>query len=63
MLTVKALSSQKCFICGSTDKTVEVQFSDKTFRGVLCMNHVYEKLKQEQGESQSQAKTSSGAVR
>lgn len=47
MLTIKNLSDQPCFICRGREKTVEVAFADKTFRGVLCMTHVYEKLKPE----------------
>jgi hypothetical protein len=58
MLTVKGLSDQPCFICRSRDKTVEVAFADKTFRGVLCLSHVFEKLAPEvphvaQGERRS----------
>jgi hypothetical protein len=45
MLTIKAKSEKKCFICGSAEKTVDVQFADKSFRGVLCLTHVHEKLK------------------
>ena len=47
MLTIKALSDKRCFICGSAEKTADVQFSDKTFKGVLCLQHIYEKLKPE----------------
>ena len=47
MLTIRAVSDKPCFICGSKEKTAEVSFSDKTFRGVLCMTHVYEKIKAE----------------
>lgn len=47
MLTIKSLSDQPCFICRSREKTVEVAFANKTFRGVLCMTHVHEKLKPE----------------
>ena len=54
MLTVKGLSDQPCFICRSRDKTVEVAFADKTFRGVLCLAHVYEKLKPEVPNAQSE---------
>ncbi|HUY33190.1 MAG TPA: hypothetical protein VMV69_10440 [Pirellulales bacterium] len=54
MLTIKSLSDKKCFICGSTEKTAEVQFADKTFRGVLCLNHIYEKLKPEKSHAQGE---------
>ena len=45
MLTIRMVSDQPCFICGSKENTAEVSFSDKTFRGVLCLMHVYEKVK------------------
>lgn len=54
MLTIKSLSDQPCFICRSREKTVDVAFADKTFRGVLCMTHVYEKLKPEVPHAQSE---------
>jgi hypothetical protein len=44
MLTIKGVSDKSCFICNAREKTVEVSFGDKTFRGVLCLAHVYEKL-------------------
>jgi hypothetical protein len=47
VLTIKCASDKPCFICGSKDKTTEVVFADKTFRGVLCLAHVYDKLKPE----------------
>jgi hypothetical protein len=52
MLTIKAKSEKKCFICGSVDKTVDVAFADKSFRGVLCLTHVHEKLKPEAKNAQ-----------
>ena len=45
MVTIKQATEQKCFICSTKEQTVEVSFADKTFRGVLCMKHVYEKVK------------------
>lgn len=45
MLTIRESSEKPCFICGSKEKTAEVSFSDKTFRGVLCLTHIYEKVK------------------
>jgi hypothetical protein len=45
MLIIKGPSEKPCFICQSPEKTVDVQFSDKTFRGVLCLEHIYQKLK------------------
>ena len=44
MLTIKGPSEKPCFICGSKTKTAEVQFADKTFRGVLCMDDIYKKV-------------------
>jgi hypothetical protein len=46
MITIRAVSDQPCFICNSKDKAVVVQI-DKDFRGTLCLNHVFEKLKPE----------------
>ena len=45
MVTIKQTADQKCFICSTKEETVDVSFADKTFRGVLCMKHVYEKVK------------------
>ncbi len=45
MVTIKQATDQKCFICSTKEETVEVSFADKTFRGVLCMKHVYEKVR------------------
>ncbi|MDB5344288.1 MAG: hypothetical protein JWP89_2665 [Schlesneria sp.] len=47
MLAIKGPSDKPCFICSSKEKTAEVVFADKTFRGVLCMEHIYGKLKPE----------------
>ena len=57
MLTIKGVSDQPCFICRGKEKTVEVAFADKTFRGVLCMTHVYEKLKPEVPHAQSERRS------
>jgi hypothetical protein len=43
MLTIRETSDKPCFICGGKEKTAEVSLSDKTFRGVLCLMHIYEK--------------------
>ena len=45
MLSIRGVSDKPCFICNTREKTVDVAFGDKTFRGVLCLNHVHEKLK------------------
>ncbi|MDZ4685272.1 MAG: hypothetical protein SH850_09290 [Planctomycetaceae bacterium] len=55
MLTIKCASDKPCFICSTREKTVEVAFADKTFRGVLCLSHVYEKLKPEPVRAAGQA--------
>lgn len=55
MVTIKAASDKSCFICNGREKTVEVQFADKTFRGVLCLSHVYEKTKPEVKGADGQA--------
>ena len=46
MVTIKGPSNSCCFICGTKERTADVQFADKTFRGVLCMEDIYKKLKQ-----------------
>lgn len=46
MLTIREVSEKPCFICGKTERTVVVQFADKSFRGVLCLNHVWQKLQE-----------------
>lgn len=45
MLSIKCVSDRPCFICNGREKTVEVSFGDRSFRGILCLNHVHEKLK------------------
>jgi hypothetical protein len=55
MLTIKGPSDKPCFICGSREKTADVQFADRTFRGVLCLNHIHEKIKPEVKGADSQA--------
>ena len=47
VLTIKCVSEKPCFICNGREKTVEVSFDDRTFKGVLCLTHVYDKLKPE----------------
>ena len=57
MLTIRMASDKPCFICGSKEKTAEVSFSDKTFRGVLCMTHVYDKIKTEKEVTRAPGET------
>jgi hypothetical protein len=52
MLSIRGVSDKPCFICNAREKTVDVAFGDKTFRGVLCLTHVYDKLKPESGKTQ-----------
>jgi hypothetical protein len=47
VLTIRCVSEKPCFICNGREKTVEVSFDDRTFKGVLCLTHVYDKLKPE----------------
>lgn len=53
MLTIKCVSDKPCFICNRREDTAEVQFADKTFRGVLCMTHIFDKLRKEAGGAES----------
>jgi len=62
VLTIRAVSDKPCFICGNKDKTAEVSFSDKTFRGVLCMTHVYEKIKAEKEVARAPGEAGSRAA-
>ncbi len=55
MVTIIAKSDQKCFICEKSVKTVEVRFKDKSFQGVLCLEHVYAKLKEKEKDEPSTA--------
>lgn len=49
-VTIRGVVNLPCFICNAKEKCVDVQFADRTFRGVLCLDHVYAKLKQEPKE-------------
>jgi hypothetical protein len=44
MLTILGTSEKKCFICSTGERTVVVQFADRSFKGVLCLEHAYKKL-------------------
>lgn len=50
MLTIIDRSTKPCFVCGTTKKTVQVKFKDKTFSGVLCMEHMYDRMPIEEDE-------------
>lgn len=45
MVRITGLSDKPCFICGKREHTVEVNFDDKSFKGVLCIGDVYKKVK------------------
>ena len=45
MITLKGAVTDPCVICGSREGTAKVKFADGTLDGVLCMKHVYERLK------------------
>jgi hypothetical protein len=53
MLTIREVSDKRCFICGTTERTVVVQFGDKSFRGVLCLKHVWDKLREQPQETKA----------
>jgi len=42
-ITIKK-STKPCFLCGKTSHTVEAKFKDGTFNGVLCKDHLFERL-------------------
>ena len=45
MVTILGKSRDPCFICGEREKTVEVKMKSPKFAGALCMEHLYERLK------------------
>lgn len=49
-----------CFICGKTEESLNVQFLDKTFKGVLCLEHFYSKLQPKEAK-QSDVKGETGS--
>lgn len=55
MIQLLGPSDKSCFVCSSKEKTAEVKFKDGTFRGVLCLTHVHEKLKSEVKRAESGA--------
>lgn len=59
MLTIKSPSDKPCFICGVSSETVQVKFQDHSFAGVLCMKHIYEKVKPK-GSARAESKDSGG---
>ncbi len=43
MITIQK-STKPCFLCGTTEHTVEARFKDGTFRGVLCKDHLFDRM-------------------
>ncbi len=43
MVTIKP-SDKPCFLCGLTAHVVEAKFKDGTFTGVLCKEHLFERI-------------------
>ena len=43
MVTIKP-SDKPCFWCGTTTHVVEAKFKDGTFTGVLCKEHLFERI-------------------
>ena len=43
MIVIK-LSDKPCFLCGKTAHVVEARFKDGTFSGVLCKDHLFERM-------------------
>ena len=43
MIVIK-LSDKPCFLCGKTTHAVEAKFKDGTFSGVLCKDHLFERM-------------------
>ena len=45
MVTIIRLTNKPCFLCNSAKDTVEVRFKDRTFSGVVCMEHLFQLLR------------------
>ena len=49
---IASKNSQKpCFLCGTTRQTVEARFKDGTFSGVLCKDHLFERMEAKLGQA------------
>jgi predicted nucleic-acid-binding Zn-ribbon protein len=44
MLTIISKSTEKCFVCRSTQNSVQVKIQNPKFVGTLCMKCVYERI-------------------
>ena len=51
-------SSKPCFLCGRKEKTVEVKLKNGSFSGVLCLEHLYDRL---EGKPKNPKKPKNGA--
>lgn len=40
-ITIKDTNDKPCTICMTTEKVVEADFADKTFKGTVCMTHLW----------------------
>jgi hypothetical protein len=60
MLWINGPSDRPCFICGSKDRTVDVNFRDKTFRGVLCMDDLYDKITRNTDDAEHELEVTGG---
>ena len=45
MITLRGRANAPCVICQKEGKTANVKFKDGSFDGVMCMDHLYERLK------------------
>ena len=43
MIVIKP-TAKPCFLCGKAAHTVEAKFKDGTFTGVLCKDHLFERM-------------------
>ena len=60
MITIRGKVSDPCFVCQSKEKTANLKFSDGTFEGVLCMDHLYERIKPYVKKNNKSPKRSAG---
>ena len=56
MVTIK-LSDKPCFLCGKNTHVVEAKFKDGTFSGVLCKDHLFERMEAKYRQASEVEKT------
>lgn len=61
MITIK-LSDKPCFLCGGTRHVVEARFKDGTFTGVLCKEHLFERMEAKYRQTAATEKDSSATT-